>query len=926
MDAWCRNMGASGLTLLAAAGLCAAAESIVIDSFDYADADAAGKVWTPVLDLLRVPEMPPVTVAERAAGQALRLPCPFSRNLGRSLYHRDSKLDLSNAARIEFDLYVDQPGAVGSFMLYFISGSGCYRGSAGAGQAGWRRVRLNKASFKPEGTPEGWDNISAMRFSPWKGAPIDTYCLVDNLVARAAGNVAVVIGTHTARDVPKEAKSVYNCAERVANLLDSAGVMASTMEDEDVARGQLAGKKVVILPYNPKLSDAEGEALKRFVDGGGKVIAFYILPDPLPALLGVRQGKWVRKQRDEQFLDVDFSGSGIVGMPARIRQDSGCIYAFEPVARNARVIGRWLDGQGQEQAQPGVILSDAGAFMAHTLLPGDDAGKRQFLVALVGHFCPSAWAEAADAALQRAAEVGPFTELPTLERALRSRANSHPRAAEVQAALGRATELLAQSKAHIQAQRWVETMAAAQAAREQLVDAYLAVQVPLEGEWRAVSNHPGTGGETGGWEESARVLAECGFNAVLPDMCWGGVAHYDSAVLPTSQTFRTRGDQLAQCVAACHAHGVQVHAWKVCFNLGRRAPAEFVERMRREGRLQATDTGESKHWLCPSHPANLKLETEAMLEMALNYDVDGLMFDYIRYGDPHVCYCAGCRERFQHDSGQDVTTWPADVTRGTLRAAYVDWRCEQITRLVRAVSRGAHAVKPYIRISAAVFSRYPNCREQVGQDWVAWIKEGLLDFVIPMDNADSGGAIYAMVKGQIDLIDAQIPVCPSLFVTLSNRVLSPDQAAAQIVSARQAGADGFNLFDHSPAMSGQYLRRLAGRVIGGTLPPATDAPVFEFVSAEAEPRQVTVALAGARPMREPVSSVHGTLELQDLEGRTVAALGLAPTPGQPRQCHITAPAGEYRLAVVGQIAFEDGSITPFVSRSRVVTLAGHAAQ
>lgn len=905
---------------LAAADWCAAAETRVIDSFDYADAAAAGQVWTP-----RGSEMPPVTVAERNGGHALRLPCPFSRNVQRSLYHRDITIDLSRAARIEFDLYVDKPEAVGSFVLYFLSGNGCYRGSAdGVGQSGWHRVRLNKASFKPEGTPAGWNNISGIRLSPWKAASIDAFCLLDNLDAKTASGVAVVIGTHAARVLPKEARSVHDCAERVAVLLDAAGVLAQTIEDEDVERGALAGVKVAILPYNPRLSEAEGEALRRFVDGGGKLVTFYILPKPLPELLGVRTGKWMGQQRDGQFLDVGFGDCGVAGMPERIRQDSFCLSVVEPAAKNARVIGRWLDGNGQSQPQPAVVLSDAGAFMAHTLLPGDDARKRQFLVALVGHFCPCAWAEAAGAAIDRVGEVGPFTDVVTLDRHLRTRVTGHPDAAEVQLALAQATQRLAESKAHARARRWTEAVAMAGAAREQFGAAYLAAQRPLEGEWRAVSNHPGTGGEPGGWEESARVLAECGFNAVLPDMCWGGVAHYDSAVLPQSDTFRTRGDQLAQCVAACHRHGIQVHAWKVCWNLGGHGPKEFVERMRAEGRLQVTDTGETKEWLCPSHPANLKLETDAMLEMARNYDVDGLMFDYIRYSDSHVCYCGGCRERFERDTGQQVKVWPADVSKGSLRHAYVGWRCGQITRLVRAVSHGAHAIKPYVRISAAVFSHYPNCREQVGQDWAAWTKQGLLDFVIPMDSATSGETIRIMVKGQVDLVDARIPLCPSLFVTLPSRVLTPDQAAAQIVGSRQAGANGFNLFDHSSAMSAPYLRRLAGRVMGGSLPPTTDAPVFEFTPAEAHPRKVSVSLAKVRPMRKPVSAVSGRLELQDLEGQAVAQLGPAPSAGQPRQVYIVAPAGDYRLAVVGQLAFEDKSTMPFVSRSRVVTLPASA--
>ena len=37
---------------------------------------------------------------------------------------------------------------------------------------------------------------------------------------------------------------------------------------------------------------------------------------------------------------------------------------------------------------------------------------------------------------------------------------------------------------------------------------------------------------------------------VLPNMLWGGLAHYPSDVLPRSETFRKHGDQIAQCVAA----------------------------------------------------------------------------------------------------------------------------------------------------------------------------------------------------------------------------------------------------------------------------------------------------------------------------------------------------------------------------------------
>ena len=84
-------------------------------------------------------------------------------------------------------------------------------------------------------------------------------------------------------------------------------------------------------------------------------------------------------------------------------------------------------------------------------------------------------------------------------------------------------------------------------------------------------NHSGTGAYPGDWERSAKLLAENGFNMILPNMLWGGLAHYPSDVLPRSATFRKYGDQIEQCCAAAKRHGIEVHVWKVNYNLVDRA-------------------------------------------------------------------------------------------------------------------------------------------------------------------------------------------------------------------------------------------------------------------------------------------------------------------------------------------------------------------
>ena len=173
--------------------------------------------------------------------------------------------------------------------------------------------------------------------------------------------------------------------------------------------------------------------------------------------------------------------------------------------------------------------------------------------------------------------------------------------------------------------------------------------------------------------------------------------------------------------------------------------------------------------------------------------MDGLHFDYIRYPHGDACYCDGCRERFQADTGVKVTEWPGEVRRpGSARDQYLDWRCRQITRLVAAVHDEAKKIKPNLKISAAVFGAYPGCRESVGQDWVAWVEAGYVDFLCPMDYNTSDTAFVGLVENQLKLVGGRVPVYPGIGAWLLG---SPDRVVGQIYHARALGAPGFTVFN-----------------------------------------------------------------------------------------------------------------------------------
>ena len=65
------------------------------------------------------------------------------------------------------------------------------------------------------------------------------------------------------------------------------------------------------------------------------------------------------------------------------------------------------------------------------------------------------------------------------------------------------------------------------------------------------------------------------------------------------------------------------------------------------------------------------------------------------------------------------------------RKKWAEFRGWGVTELVRDACKGAKAVKPRAQVTAAVFTP-PASAKKVCQDWPRWLREGAIDYVIPM--------------------------------------------------------------------------------------------------------------------------------------------------------------------------------------------------
>jgi uncharacterized lipoprotein YddW (UPF0748 family) len=789
-----------GTTSIALAG--PTAEPAVIDDCQYSEGQVAPGIWEPMAG------SKPVSGSQADGQNALRLACPFaSTSIERASWDRKISLDLASSRGVQLKIYCRDASPVSYFSLYFQSGDGWYHGTFfPESSTGWNTIVIDKAEMTAEGKPAGWSQIKNLRISAWRGKAVDTEFYLGEIrkvgMLGVDSEIAIIRGEAAKPQPQDETRNAARYTEIVSQYLTSLGLGSIVIGETEVDAQRLSQARLVILPYNPGLSEHATDELTKFVTGGGKLLACYNVPEKLHALLKIEGGKHVKPGQPGAFAAIRPTADGPSGAPSLTKQHSWNINAFRPAPDGGRILAEWLDDHGQPAGYPAVLGSTNGLVLTHVLLTDNREAQRRLLLALIGFLVPDCWRQAAEVELSRVSQLNSYRSFDEATNDISRTGHGDSR---VPTLLSEAGERRRSAMDLIAKGQYAEAIDQAALARESLKRAYCGAQHSAPDEFRAFWCHSPYGVDGLSWDEAVRRLAENGFTAILPNMLWGGAAFYPSKILPEASTVASRGDQISQCLAACRKYGLQIHVWKVNWNLGHAAPKEFIEKLRSQGRLQANVYGKEELWLCPSHPANQKLELDSMVEIARNYQVDGLHFDYIRYPNSECCYCDGCKKRFQRDLRKPVASWPKDVlVGGRDHQQWLNWRRRNITTLVKAVSAQTRAVNPKIKLSAAVFSNWTTDRDSIGQDWKLWCEKHYLDFVCPMDYTTSNRRFDNLVSQQVQWAQ-KTPCYPGIGFSATTAEFGVDRVIEQIRLTRQHATRGFTIFNYGVVESQELL-------------------------------------------------------------------------------------------------------------------------
>ena len=746
-------------------------------------------------------------VFETAEG--ISFPAPFSTGRDRFAWDKAVNFDLAAAVAFELDVACPLPDALRNLGLYFKSGAGWYVANKPLANPGAHTLVYAKSDFTTEGQPAGWNRIDGLRISPWKGAnPRDTALVLKRLATVEGSAFVVVRGTSSCPDAGARAVA-DKTAERVSQLLIEAGIGHAIVADDDVAKGALQNATAALLPYNPNPTPAELKALKAFLARGGKLGIFYGAAPELAAAMGFKLGPYVKAERPDRWRSIVFADPGAWRVPPRIWQNSPNLMPALPAAQDARVVAYWHNARDVRQPEPALVVSPRGFWMAHVLMSDDQPSKKEMLVALCAHLDPSVWEPAARRAIRDAGRVNAFNGLDHAIGEINRQLALAERPAETRAWLDEVLVLSPQIDAALAGGRPQEALVLARRQRQLVLRADASVQVPRPGEFVGVWDHDGTGFIPGDWNFTAQYLAQHGVNAIFANVVWGGYAHYPSKLLPTSVTLRLYGDQIAAGLAAAKARNMQYHVWMVLGKLDG-APPEFVEQMKKEGRLQISDAGATRPWLSPHHPSNRALLLGVVEEIAKSYPgIDGIHLDYIRLPDSLSDYSPAARLRFEAATKKKCARWPAEVKPGGKRnAEFRRWRTADVTALVADVRATLRRANPTAKLSAAVYGAAAPDGGNIAQYWPDWLKAGTVDFLVPMNYTDSPAEFACLVRTQVAYPGAAGRIVPGIGVTADESRLDPAQVARQIAIARQAGCPGFVLFDLTGTLRDETLPAL----------------------------------------------------------------------------------------------------------------------
>ncbi len=279
-------------------------------------------------------------------------------------------------------------------------------------------------------------------------------------------------------------------------------------------------------------------------------------------------------------------------------------------------------------------------------------------------------------------------------------------------------------------------------------------------------------------------------NIIFPDVYGKGSAIYPSDVVPQNWRFKTMyngKDILKDLITEAHKRNIEVHPLVRVFALHNDPEHFLASHIDWLDKTKANNytLANGFYWLSPVHPGVREYLIAMLVELANNYDIDGVHLDYIRF-DSDYGYNEYTRNLYKKLFGLD----PLDFKTPKQEEDFIIFKTQFINRFVERSFKELKAIKPSLIISAAACSPYAWYKLEKGQDWLSWMQNRTVHFCTPMSYRKTATEYLAVVNSDLNSVAQSGYLFTGLGVYLFNDTVLLEQIAA----GRKAALTGQMIF------------------------------------------------------------------------------------------------------------------------------------
>lgn len=324
------------------------------------------------------------------------------------------------------------------------------------------------------------------------------------------------------------------------------------------------------------------------------------------------------------------------------------------------------------------------------------------------------------------------------------------------------------------------------------------------------------------------VASRCGFTDLFVQIRGRGDAYYNSAYEPKAEELDADFDPLAYLISRKGDNHFRIHAWINVFYLWSSDSLPKSQRHLLNQKPEwivypasATSSGPLSQrkgdseglFNSPLLPEVQSYILKIVDDILSKYDIDGIHLDYIRFPGRDFDFHPWVRHQFERLYVLDPLELKNDKENFVQKYSYTGYELyydrwgrflrNGLSDFVKRLSIKAHKRKPDIIISAAVKADLAMAHLDYYQEWDRWLKEGWIDWAIPMNYAMDNVTFISRIRNMLNN-----GVMDKLWMGVSLYNQTENSAIEKIRAVRELSLNGFVLFSYKQFQQNKRLQNL----------------------------------------------------------------------------------------------------------------------